>query len=324
MLGADGATLQLLQQLLGFQGELAATAEQAPDEILVHSSDVLLANMLEINDNYIGQVQNMHVQIHSGIDFTDQPSLIELAKRLNEDLKKLTNGVLDSLFDGKNWTPDTLLQIVTTIYFHGTWHTPLDGNESGAFTLHPDQEIILDKFLTKNLKSTQYAELNGWQAVSVPYEGDYEMVLILPPSGVLPSSASAGFIIKLLASLRSQCVILGLPPFKITSNHNLKPFLQAHKAGDIFVGGLLDMGNMLGNAPENLCLSHLGQYCSIDVNEQGTTAVAVTGAECIVERGGRIETFVKVYFDRPSMYLLRQKSSGRILFIGQLMDPRNT
>ena len=56
----------------------------------------------------------------------------------------------------------------------------------------------------------------------------------------------------------------------------------------------------------------------LDVNEEGTEAAAAT-AVGIGETSAGPPT--KITVDKPFIFLLREKHSGSILFIGQLIDP---
>jgi serpin B len=55
----------------------------------------------------------------------------------------------------------------------------------------------------------------------------------------------------------------------------------------------------------------------VEVNEEGTEAAAATG---VIMRA----TSMPVQFtaDRPFVFLIREKSTGAILFIGRVADPR--
>jgi serpin B len=56
----------------------------------------------------------------------------------------------------------------------------------------------------------------------------------------------------------------------------------------------------------------------VEVNEEGTEAAAAT-AVVMKRNGGRKYTFRA---DRPFLFLIRDKATGNILFLGRVLDPR--
>jgi serpin B len=69
-----------------------------------------------------------------------------------------------------------------------------------------------------------------------------------------------------------------------------------------------------------LKIDDVGQFTFIAVDEEGTEAAAVTGLSIIpislsVRRAG-------FRADRPFIYLIEDRTSGAVLFIGRVVDPR--
>ena len=65
-----------------------------------------------------------------------------------------------------------------------------------------------------------------------------------------------------------------------------------------------------------LFISAVAHQAFVDVNEEGTEAAAATGV--VVE-----ETSVGTMFlaDRPFLFLIHERETGTILFMGRVMDP---
>lgn len=321
--GADGETLILLKSYLGqichYQEGITASAGATPGDVLIQGAAMVLADGIDIQPAYQQFVNDLNVNMHKGIDFSNRPALRELAKTLNEAISELTHGMITNLCNPNAWNHEALFIILTSVYFHGTWKTPLECHENcGTFTLPDQQKINLKKVLKKDLTNTQYAKLNDWQAVAVPYEEDYEMVFILPPHGTLPHQADSDELKKLLNMLTHHNVNLQVPPFNTQSHHDLEPLLKTVGLGVFFYSGGLSMGNMLAHPRYDLSLGQAIQQCSIIVDEYGTTAAAATELsfrECYV-------AYQDVIFDRPFMYVLRGRGErGRILFTGQEIHP---
>jgi serpin B len=85
----------------------------------------------------------------------------------------------------------------------------------------------------------------------------------------------------------------------------------------LFTPGQADLSGM--NGARNLFVGAVVHKAFVDVNEEGTEAASATGV--VVARG---EAPVRTQFvaDHPFVYLIRDNHSGRILFLGRLVDPR--
>jgi serine protease inhibitor len=61
------------------------------------------------------------------------------------------------------------------------------------------------------------------------------------------------------------------------------------------------------------------QSAEIDVDEEGTRAAATTVASVVV--ASAIPDAITVRFDRPFLFVLRDRDRGIALFIGRVGDP---
>ena len=75
--------------------------------------------------------------------------------------------------------------------------------------------------------------------------------------------------------------------------------------------------NSSGMADEDLFISLLQQFTYVNVNEEGTEAAAVTVGGMDVAAPGP-STVIPFYVDRPFIFLIKEKSTGVILFMGKV------
>ncbi len=66
-----------------------------------------------------------------------------------------------------------------------------------------------------------------------------------------------------------------------------------------------------------LTVSEIKQKTFVEVNEEGTEAAAVTSVGIYAPSGPP-----SFYADRPFLYMIRERSTGVILFIGRMDDPQ--
>jgi serpin B len=80
-------------------------------------------------------------------------------------------------------------------------------------------------------------------------------------------------------------------------------------------------GNLNGIADDPaLCVSKIKHKTFVEVNEEGTEAAAVTAIE-IGRTSDGPPTPVPFFANRPFLYLIKEKSTGAILFIGRMDEP---
>jgi serpin B len=69
--------------------------------------------------------------------------------------------------------------------------------------------------------------------------------------------------------------------------------------------------------PGVLCISDVRHKATVDVNEEGTEAAAATSVELMTKGSGPSP----VRIDRPFVFLIQERFSGTILFMGRVMNP---
>ena len=72
---------------------------------------------------------------------------------------------------------------------------------------------------------------------------------------------------------------------------------------------------------QRLKISDVIHKTFVDVYEEGTEAAAVTAVEISLTSTGPVEKSFFMRVDRPFLFAIREKSSGTILFIGQVINP---
>ena len=73
-------------------------------------------------------------------------------------------------------------------------------------------------------------------------------------------------------------------------------------------------------APGDIYISRVIHKTFVDVNEAGTEAAAVTVIELIELSAGDDEA-VTMRIDRPFIFVIRERLTGSILFMGKIVDP---
>lgn len=110
-----------------------------------------------------------------------------------------------------------------------------------------------------------------------------------------------------------------IPKFKTTFGFEASNILKGLGLTLPFCGGgLTEMVD--SPSPEKLSVSQVFHKTFIEVNEEGTEAAAVT-ATVFKATSLTIEKTIDFVADHPFLFLIRDESTGVILFLGSMMNP---
>jgi len=147
------------------------------------------------------------------------------------------------------------------------------------------------------------------------------MLVILPSDrngiGALEQSIKAGTLNSWVSQLRAHEVHLEIPKFKSERKWNLKPVLNRLGMRAAFDPAKANFSAIAKG--HDLFLSAVYHGAFVEVNEEGTEAAAATGGVMDLLSAQSQEPFIA---DHPFLYVIRDRTTGCILFMGRLVDPR--
>ncbi|MGE5608443.1 MAG: serpin family protein [Bacillota bacterium] len=223
-------------------------------------------------------------------------------------------------------TPATRLVLTNAIYFKSSWAQCFDKSDTQdePFHLSPDQSIKVPMMYQKERLS--YLETDQLQAVELPYVGRRLSMLLLLPKKVdglpeLEKDLTSANLAHWLQAMSMRQVRLSLPRFKITSQFNLSSTLRAMGMPDAFAPNAADFSAIA--TAERLFLQAVLHKAFVDVNEEGTEAAAATATAVGALSMANPQEPAVFRADHPFLFLIRHRSSGQILFLGRLSNPRN-
>ena len=116
-----------------------------------------------------------------------------------------------------------------------------------------------------------------------------------------------------MGALSTKRVALSLPRFSLHSKLNGKDALEALGMTDAFDSNA-DFSGMDGT--RGLTIRDVVQQATVSVDERGTEAAAATG---VVMQIAAFE-HETLTIDGPFLFLIRDKATGAVLFLGQVVD----
>lgn len=181
----------------------------------------------------------------------------------------------------------------------------------------------------------KYPGEDGFALMELPYKGGDLSMVVLAPNRIdgLPAITKSLTAAKLdgwIAKLKRRETHVYLPKFKAETSYGLKDRLGTMGMGSAFTSpsepGGADFSGMAASLDPNarLYLSDVVHKAFISVNEKGTEAAAATAAMMLKEEAApvRLIKFTPTFrADRPFLFLIRDKRSGSILFLGRITRP---
>ncbi len=324
--GAADSTLEAFNEVLHF-GELTnqEVNETYKDLMgqLVHLDDDVLfsiansiwyrqgANVLE---EFIITNQEYFDAAVRELDFSD-PKSVDV---INDWIADKTNDKIEDMLD--DIPSGAYMYLVNAIYFNATWKYEFDKDDTYSGTFYKEDETTSQADFMKLKGDFYYTSHSSYSAVELPYgDSAFSMVALLP--------AEESTVSELIAMLdrdtwnargtfsSPQEVQVELPKFKYEFKTLMNDHLNNLGLGVAF-SDAADFSRITEET--DLFISRVIHQTFIDVNEEGTEAAAATIVEM---RETSIQVPEIIRFNRPFLYIIKENSTGAIMFMGKVGQP---
>ena len=329
--GAEGRTREELDRALGTTGLDEAGRNQANLELSnmlrSQSTNVLLytANALwyrkglPVKPEFIARNERFYYAKVAGLDFNDPASV----ETMNSWVNQMTRGRIPGMFSSP-LNPDTSLCLANAVYFKCKWLIPFELKDTKDWDFHPLSGPLKKVPMMFRSDSFFHRQSAGYQAVRLDYrDARVGMYVFLPdtnssPEKTLEVIAGKNWLRVIVPGFREAAGRLRLPRFEFEYGLNLNPPLHALGIETAFTENA-NFSRLCGK-PVNI--SDVAQKTFVEVDEEGTEAVAVTElrgwtAGLEIERPRPFEMIV----DRPFIVVIEHTKSKAILFMGIVFDP---
>lgn len=278
------------------------------------------------NVQYLALLEENYRAGLTPLDFMGAPE--PSRETINQWVSDETEERIQDLIPEGGITPATRLVLTNAIYFKGAWVFQFDAamTQDGDFNLLDGSTVTVPMMM--QTESFPYVSGDGYQAVEMPYEGDQmAMIILLPDEGnfeAIEGELSADLFQSVLGGLTSAQVNITMPRFEYTSDFNLSETLAAMGMPDVFDPNLADLSGMVDpgslSDTEKLFVTDVLHKAFVKLDESGTEAAAAT-AVIVGVTSAPAEMPVEFKVDRPFVYLIYDKATQSILFVGRVLDP---
>lgn len=324
--GADGETKEAMRQTLGFTlpsdeeinksfKDLDALLKGIDKKVVFTSANSLWhSNQYKLQVPFVKTNQTYFDATVQGLDFSSPTA----KDQMNNWVKTKTNGKIEKIVDEVR--REHILFLINAIYFKGTWTYPFDKKltKPGSFFLE-DGSTLNPDFMTMKDGEYLYYRDSQLELIDLPYGNQQYSMTILVPNGErtvkdIVQELSVASLSTWLADAKKTTYELHMPKFKLEYSKELNDMLK-QLGMEVAFGGQADFSRMV-EGQANLAISEVKHKTFVEVNEEGTEAAAATSTGIMVTS---LPPSVRI--DRPFVFMIREKSSNAILFIGKLMQP---
>ncbi len=280
-----------------------------------NANAVWYRNGLVVKNSFKEAVFDYYNAAVMGEDFQNPQTV----NKINNWVSNKTQGKIPSIIDQIN--PEHVMFLINALYFKADWKVPFDEKETQnrEFQLASSETIQVPTMKTKSAKY-RYLSHQEVELVDIPYgNGQFSMTVLMPNAGVSLNSFTESLSINALNNWLNAAAEVGyelyLPKFKVVYEISLNDVLTEMGLGKAFSGRNGGFSEIFED--DNLyIINEVKHKTFVEVNEQGTEAAAVTSVGV-----GVTSLPPSVRVNRPFVYVIREKHTDAILFIGKMENP---
>ena len=251
------------------------------------------------------------------VDYKNDAEAARLAINKWGDLR--TKGRIPNILSPGDVDSTTRIALANAIYFKAIWEDQFDpsATKNLPFTRADGSKVTVPT-MAKNTEY-MYSAGTGYRAVKIPFQASSSMTIVVPDSmASFVSGLSADKLAAITAKESVYIVDMTLPKFSTDSRFDLATILQQMGMTSAFDPTTADLSGI--TTDEHLWVDKVIHEANIDVDENGTTAAAVT---VVGGRGGAGEPppVVQFHINQPFLYFIQEDTTGAVLFMGRIDDP---
>jgi serpin B len=354
--GAAGSTAREMADTLGFNlppDRLHRAFKKLRDETRTGGVEFRVASRLwgqigyRFLEDFLQTINQCYGAGWSEVDFRTNAE--DARNKINSWVKEQTNGKINDIIPAGVLTPLTRLVLANAIYFLGSWEKEFDetNTKDDAFTtLDGSQHTVR---MMNEFDTFCFGDFADYQLLELPYrtaryelkpgvedgiEGfvhvesgdggsDFVMDVILPrQKDGLPKIEAriTGDLLPDWNKLQSCRVNVQLPKFRIDWTASLNQALEGLEMRSAFIRDQADFSG-ISDDPDGLFIESVLHKAFVEVNEKGTEAAAATMMIAVAGCAREPEPPKTFRADHPFLFLIRDRKSGLIHFMGRMATP---
>ena len=325
--GAKGETSNQMRDVLNYpEDDLTRQSNFARIQNILNKQDkeykLHTANALWLQkdysflDSYLDVTQDYYYAEQNELDFMNKNS--EAVDTINGWVEDKTEDKIKDIIS--ELSPDTRLVLTNAIYFKGDWLKEFDKDDTLGKPFITDSGVTsVDMMYQK--EDFNYAETDELQILEMDYKGEeLSMMVLLPKENYSLSDVEInnGNVESWSSSLVEEEVHVYFPKFEFDTKYGMVNTLNRMGMVDAFIPNQADFSGMEGS--RELYIGNVIHQAYVKVDEKGTEAAAATVVGMV---GSSMPSENQIIFnaDHEFVFLIKEKSTGQILFLGKVVNP---
>lgn len=305
----------------------------------VSNEKVKVANAVFIKNKFKNYVEktfydNLKLKFNSEVLYDE----FKTPQVINNWVEKNTDGMIKKILN--NMSDDFVLGLANAIAIDVEWQSKFEciGTRSEEFTKSDGSKINVEMmhntYKSQYFKYFDYDDIKG---IVLPYENNLEFIGIIPNDineyiNNLTLDKLVDIDNNAIAASNKLHILLSLPRFSYSFDlKNFKEILITMGIKSVFNSVHSDLTNIItkenlkkvDSKADNIYVSDAIHKTYIELNEKGTKAAAVTYFGIKEASAAIFDDYkeVKIEFNKPFIYMIRDTENKEILFFGVVQTP---
>jgi len=282
----------------------------------------------QFSKDYFDNVEKYYSGKATNLDFKKDPEGSRIT--INSWVENQTNEKIKDLIPSGLINTMTKLVLTNAIYFKGEWVKQFNKNDTKEENFRTSNGGAVKAQMMQRTDDEaifNYAENSDLQILEMPYSGNELSILLLLPKNdnltKLESILSTKNISDWKKNLEEQRVKIYIPKFKFETKYFMADDLK-EMGMPLAFSDSADFFGMTASGKKDLKIDEAIHQAFVEVNEEGTEAAAATAVTMapLGAAGPQKEPKIPIFrADHPFIFLIQQKSTGDILFMGRVVNP---
>ena len=326
--GATGDTAEALSRVLGIDSSsreaalneltgLQETLENPGSGVTLKVANAAwIDDSIRLNKRFSADLAQAFKTKLQTVHFNDSTTI----SQINDWVSTATQGKINRLLENP---PSPPMFLANAVYFHAPWSSPFQKQSTQEQPFYPNDGSKLTVEMMQQSGLFSYAKSADYAVVALPYvDNRFAMYCFLPENGVdaLVEKLKTSAWSDLSHTLRPTHGSVALPKLTIEYGANLDQALSKLGLGIAFDATRAQFTRMI-DGPNRLFIGGILHKTFLLVDEEGSTAAAVTGIQMRATAMMRPKDDFNLVFNRPFVAAIVDGKSSTILFVGIIGKP---
>ncbi|NXG82353.1 PEDF factor, partial [Stercorarius parasiticus] len=291
------------------------TSVIGPEKSMKSASRIILEKRLRVKPGFHSQLEKSYKMRLRALSGNTQLDLQEI----NSWVRQQTKGRIMRFM--KDLPTDVSILLAGAAYFKGVWKTKFDTKKTALKDFYLDEDRTVKVSMMSDPKAIlRYgfdSELNC-KIAQLPLTEGISAMFFLPTKvtqnmTLIEESLTSEFVHDVDKELKTVHAVLSVPKLKLNYEEALGSTLKETRLQSLFTSP--DFTKM---SAKPIKLSHVQHKAVLELSEDGERSTPNPGVNA-----ARLTFPIEYHVDRPFLLVLRDDTTGTLLFIGKILDPRS-